>query len=158
MSGSSADLAYLRRAVELAWAAEKAGNLPIGSLLVLGDHIIAEGANQMLVPEYHPGKHAEIVALSKLPPFLWSRAAEVTCYSTLEPCLMCMSTLLLHGIGRVVYGAKDPEGGASYLLEDLPPYYQDGHRNFEVDGPLLEEECAPLYVRANEAFRNLPCA
>lgn len=157
MSGPSADLPYLQRAVELALAAERAGNLPIGALLVLDDHIVAEGANQMLVPEYHPGRHAEIVTLGRLPPALWPRAAEMTCYSTLEPCLMCMGTLLLHGVGRVVFGARDVEGGAGYLVHQLPAYYRDQHRRFVVDGPRLEATCAPLYERARVAFRKLPC-
>lgn len=157
MSGPSGDLPHLRRAVALALEAERAGNLPIGAVLVLDDHIVAEGANRMLVPEYHPGRHAEIVTLGHLPPFLWPRAAEMTCYSTLEPCLMCMSTLLLHGIGGVVFGARDVEGGAEYLLRHLPAYYQDGHRSFRVEGPRLEAECGPLYERARAAFRKLPC-
>lgn len=157
MSGPSADLRHLRRAVELALEAERAGNLPIGSVLVLDDHVVAEGANRMLVPEYHPGRHAEIVTLSHLPAFLWPRAAEMTCYSTLEPCLMCMGTLLLHGVGRVVFGARDLEGGAAYIVDRLPDYYRDGHRRFAVEGPRLEAECRALYERARSAFRKLPC-
>lgn len=154
---SAADLTYLRRAVELALEAERAGNMPIGSVLVLEGHIVAEGANEILVPQYHPGKHAEMVTLSKLPAALWPRASELSCYSTLEPCLMCMGSLLLHGVGRVVYGAKDDEGGAEYITKHLPPYYQDEHRSFRVEGPLLEAECRPLYKRARARFRSLPC-
>ena len=155
---SAADLGHLRRAIELALEAERAGNMPIGAVLVLEDHIVAEGANASLVPEYHPGKHAEMVALAQVPAALWPRASEMSCYSTLEPCLMCMSSLLLHGVGRVVYGARDDEGGAEYLTRHLPEYYQDHPRGLEVVGPLLEAECRPMYERARDRFRALPCA
>lgn len=151
------DLRYLRRAVELALAAERAGNLPIGAVITLGDEVIAEAGNALLVPVYHPGRHAEIEALNGVPAQLWPRAREFTCYTTLEPCVMCCGTLLLHGVGRVVFGAADPAGGASVLLQHLPPYYADKSLVPAWLGPLLPDVCAPLYERVNARFDVLPC-
>lgn len=83
------DLLYLRRAVGLALEAEKQGNLPIGAVVTLDDRVIAEAGNALLIPQYHPGRHAEIEALQRVPENLWPRAREMTCYTTLEPCMMC---------------------------------------------------------------------
>jgi tRNA(adenine34) deaminase len=159
MTGSPSnpsDRAYLERAVELALQSEREGNLPVGALLVLGGTIIAEGASSVLSPVYDPGAHAEMSALKVTDKALWPRAREMTCYSTLEPCVMCMGTLLLHGVGRVVFGATDVQGGAGRLLPHLPPYYA-GKDAIEWVGPLLPEVCDPLYRRTDEAFAKLPC-
>ena len=151
------DLRHLHRAVELALAAERAGNLPIGAVITLGAEIIAEAGNAVLQPHYHPGRHAEIEALRLVPAALWPRARELTCYTTLEPCVMCGGALLLHGVGRVVFGASDPEGGASVLLENLPPYYADESLVPAWTGPLLPDQCEPLYERLRAQFDVLPC-
>lgn len=150
------DRAYLERAVELALQSERAGNLPVGALLVLDGAIIAEGASSVLLPVYDPGAHAEMSAIKAVDKALWPRAREMTCYSSLEPCVMCMGALLLHGVGRVVFGATDVEGGAGRLLPHLPPYYA-GTNAMEWVGPLLPEVCDALYRRTDEAFAKLPC-
>ena len=154
---TSVDLAHLRRAVHLAHEAEREGNLPIGCVITLGGEAIAEAGNAVLVPAYHPGRHAEMVALGRVPVELWPRAREMTCYTTLEPCLMCAGSLLLHGVGRVVFGAVDTEGGAGYLLQELPRYYAGGAGAPLWLGPFLPELCDPLFQRALTRFDQLPC-
>lgn len=153
--GRSEDQRFLERAVELALASEQEGNLPIGSVIVLDGEIVGEGKSQVLRPCYHPGRHAEVQALRSVDNGLWDRAREMTCYSTLEPCVMCAGTLLLHGIGRVVFGAFDVLGGAGETLKHLPPYYDKGGV-YQWDGPLLPEVCDTLYRRADRAFEALP--
>jgi tRNA(adenine34) deaminase len=148
---------HLRRAVALALAAERVGNLPIGALVTLDDEVVAEAGNALLVPHYAPGRHAEIETLRRVPPELWPRARALICYTTLEPCLMCFGALLLHGFGRIVFGARDPAGGAGYLLQHLPPYYTDRSLVPVLTGPLLPELCDPLYERVRARFDSLPC-
>jgi tRNA(adenine34) deaminase len=150
------DRSYLERAVELALHSERTGNLPVGALLVLDSTIIAEGTSSVLSPIYDPGAHAEMKALAAADKALWPRAREMTCYTTLEPCIMCMGALVLHGVGRVVFGATDVDGGAGRLLPHLPPYYA-GRDVIEWVGPLLPEVCDPLYRRVDEGFAKLPC-
>src|SRR5919112_4832203 len=110
------DLRYLRRAVQLALEAEARGDLPIGAVLTLGEEVVAEAGNAVLQPFYHPGRPAETEALAQVPASLWPRRRELTCYTTLEPCVMCMGAMLLHGVGRVVFGAVDVDGGAGIML------------------------------------------
>ena len=114
---------FMDRAVELALQAEREGNLPIGAVIVLGTEIVGEGRSAIVKPVYNPGLHAEVQAIRSVPVDLWPRAREMTCYTTLEPCVMCMGTLVLHTVGRVVFGAFDVEGGSSVTLEHLPAYY-----------------------------------
>jgi len=157
MSQASQDEAFMERALALALAAEEVGNLPVGAVLVLDDAIVAEGASAILVPRYDPIRHAELEAIRATPPGLWPRAAEMTCYTTLEPCTMCFGALLLHGVGRVVFGARDVLGGAGVLLDHLPPYYRNLRAPPRWDGPVAPERCDPLYERAHTRFAELAC-
>lgn len=146
------DRGYLMRAVELAIAAESIGNLPIGAVITLGDRVIAEGANGIIVPRFHPGRHAEVEALRGVPEELWPQRRSMTCYTTLEPCVMCFGAIALHGIGRVVFGAYDPQGGAGVMLAHLPPYYARGINVPAWNGPMAPEICDDLYLRAAKRF------
>lgn len=150
---SAQDLAHLNRAVELARSAEKNGNLPIGSLIVLEGKVIAEGASSVFAPHYHPGRHAETEALLRVPVGLWQRAKEMTCYTTLEPCPMCLGALVIHRIGRIVFGAYDTQGGASSLLTKLPQYVSDHIGLPEWIGPALPEVCDELYAQTFQILR-----
>ena len=147
---------YLERAIELALAAEREGNLPIGAVITLDGAIVGEGHNRMAAPHYSPGRHAEIEALRSVPEDVWARASEMTCYSTLEPCVMCTGTLLLHGIGRVVFGSIDDGGGGTQILEHLPPFFDGGAGVPEWVGPVIPERCDPLSARARARFAELP--
>lgn len=153
-----AHLVHLRRALRLALEAEAAGNLPVGAVITLDNRVIAEAGNAILRPSYYPGGHAEVESLRRVPAHLWSRAREMTCYTTLEPCVMCMGAILLHGVRRVVYGSSDREGGAGQVLPHLPAYYTRGDAPVpEWLGPLLPDLCDALYERVKEKFDALPC-
>jgi tRNA(adenine34) deaminase len=141
----------------MALEAERTGNIPVGAVIMLDGKVIAEAGNAVLVPFYHPGRHAEMETLARVPVELWPRAREMTCYTTLEPCVMCAGALLLHGLGRVVFGARDPQGGAGYLLASPPAYYAGGAGVPLWVGPALPDLCDPLYERARARFDALPC-
>lgn len=148
---------FLEAAIAAALRAEAQGNLPVGAVLVLDQEIVAVGENALLVPQYQPGAHAEMQALRAVPVELWPRAGEMTCYTSLEPCLMCYGSLLLHGVGQIVFGADDPEGGFRWIENALPPYYQTQRSAPRWCGPLAQEQCQELYERARSRFVELPC-
>jgi tRNA(adenine34) deaminase len=150
------DTKYIFRAIQIALEAEQKGNLPIGAVIILDDKIIAQAGNSILSPLYHPGRHAEMEALHNVPAELWLHSPEMTCYSTLEPCVMCFGALLLHGIGRVVFGAEDTRGGARAIVNYLPDYYAGGLGVPELVGPVAAEDCDELYSRALERYDQLP--
>jgi tRNA(adenine34) deaminase len=154
---TAVDAEYISRAIEIALEAEGRGNLPIGAVITLGEKVVAEAGSSILVPVYHPGRHAEMEALRGVPVEVWPRGRDLTCYTTLEPCVMCYGALLLHGIGRVVFGAEDTRGGAKTVLGHLPEYYADGVGVPLWVGPVMAEECDELYARVAERFDQLPC-
>jgi len=100
------DLPFVDRAADLAWEADAAGNAPIGAVIVLNGRVVAEGRNAVRMPTPDPSRHAEIEALAALPPELGARAAEMTCYASMEPCRMCVEAITAHGIRRIVFGAR----------------------------------------------------
>ena len=147
---------YLERAIELALLAEQEGNCPIGAVITLDGRILGEGGNRIASPHYDPGRHAEIEALRRVPPEAWERAPEMTCYTSLEPCVMCTGTLLLHGVGRVVFGSTDVGGGGGAILAHLPPFFEGSASVPDWIGPVAPERCDPLFERARAIFRELP--
>ena len=119
------DKKFMHRAIELALLAEREGNLPVGAVITLHGEVEAEGRSAIWVPKFDATRHAEIEALRAVRGDLWGSSAEMTLYTTLEPCLMCFGSILLHQIGRVVFGSSDSYGGAGSSLEHLPPYFHE---------------------------------
>lgn len=148
MELTDGDERFLRHAVELALEAERRGDLPIAAVIVLGEEIVSAAGNRSFTPSPHPGRHAEVLALAGIPDGLVARLPEMTCYCTLEPCLMCFGALVLHRMGRVVFGALDPRGGAVSLVEHLPPYVAAKAKAMSWTGPVWPEVCDPLCQRA----------
>ena len=144
------DIVFLKRAVDLAYQAEALDNLPIGAVIVLGGRIIAEGQNAIWFPSFNQNRHAEIEALRAVPKNLWDASAEMTLYTTLEPCLMCLAAILLHKIGRVVYGSHDPYGGASMVRGHMPAFFEEQISKTEWIGPGYPQKCDKLYQRIKE--------
>jgi tRNA(adenine34) deaminase len=107
---NSQDGYFLREAILLAEKAEQRGNLPIGAVIILDNEIIARGSNSIWQPALELTRHAEMEALRSVPPDLWLKSREMTLYTTLEPCVMCAGAILLHQLGRLVYGSTDPWG------------------------------------------------
>jgi tRNA(adenine34) deaminase len=141
------DLIHMREAIRLAEQAERCGNLPIGAVIVLGGEIIAQGRNSIWQPALELTRQAEMEALRGVPQQLWSKSRHMTLYTTLEPCLMCAGAILLHHLGRLVFGSSDPWGGVSSCLSTLPAYFRDEFALLQWDGPALPSECDSLYAR-----------
>ena len=150
------EIIFLREAIRLAQEAEQKGNLPIGAVIVLDGQIIARGMNTIWQPAIELTRHAEMEALRSLLPHFRARCAEMRLFTTLEPCLMCAGAILLHNIGRLVFGSSDPYGGVSSCLHSLPPYFKHAYEASRWIGPVLPAECDPLYVRVQEleGFQN----
>ncbi len=144
---------FMHRAIKLALMAEQEGNLPVGAVIGLDDRVVAEGRSSIWVPKFDATRHAEIEALRAVPPDLWNSTDEMSIYTTLEPCLMCFGSILLHGVGRVVFGSSDTYGGASSVLSHLPPYFKERIEKTQWVGPILPSECDPLHERLLELER-----
>jgi tRNA(adenine34) deaminase len=146
-------LSFLREAIRLAQEAERRGNLPIGAVIVLDGEIVARGMNAIWSPAVDLTRHAEMEALRAVPSGLWPRSREMTLLTTLEPCVMCAGAILLHGIGRLAFGSRDPSGGVGETLASLPPYFREQLSLVHWIGPVLSAECDPFYTRVQELER-----
>jgi tRNA(adenine34) deaminase len=115
-----ADLAAMRRALELAADAGAAGDVPVGAVVTdpLGA-IIGEGWNLREVT-HDPTAHAEVVALRQAAESLGSWHLEgCTLVVTLEPCVMCAGAVLQSRVPRLVFGAWDDKAGAAGSVYDV---------------------------------------
>ncbi len=138
------DLKWMRLAIALARKAEGEGEVPVGAVIILGDEAIGQGWNRPISTN-DPTAHAEIMALRDAGMSQGNyRLPGSTLYVTLEPCPMCASAIIHARVGRVVFGAYDPNGGAAgSCFSLLPPDSRFNHR-LQCEGGLLEQECGDL--------------
>ena len=134
----------MRAALEQARAAEAAGEVPIGAVVVRDGALLAVGFNQP-IRATDPSAHAEVVALRAAA----ARAANyrlsgTTLYVTIEPCLMCVGAIVQARVGRLVYGADDAKAGAIRSLLRAADLALN-HR-FEVTAGVLETDCREILV------------
>ncbi len=136
------DLEYMKEALSLAREAEEMDEIPVGALLVVDGRVVGRGKNAKERARCATC-HAEMLAIEEACRTLggW-RLPNATLYVTLEPCPMCAGAVINAHVGRVVFGAADPKGGAFGGLTDLAalPF---NHRP-KVTGGILTEECAAL--------------
>lgn len=141
----------MKCALDEARLAAAAGEVPIGAVLVVGDAVVARAHNRREVWQ-DPTAHAELIAIREASAQLrtW-RLVGGTLYVTMEPCAMCIGAAVLARLDRVVFGVRDPKGGACGSVLNIPEERRLNHR-LEVIGGLLEEESRALL---QEFFRNL---
>ena len=154
MTDDLIDINFMNLAIDLALKAEADGNVPVGSVITLNNAVIAVGASTLLNPQYDPNGHAEMNAIDNVDVNLWPYAKDMTCYTTLEPCCMCFGRILLTGIGRIVFGAIDPEGGSGVVRNHLPRYYNESNVPKWI-GPIMPEKCDALFQRVFSAFNRI---
>lgn len=135
------DEEYMKKALVEAAAAERAGEVPVGAVVVCRDRIIARAHN--LTETLHDvTAHAEMQAITAAADALGGKYLDVcTLYVTVEPCVMCAGALGWSQIGRIVYGAADPKRGYTVFAPDAL------HPKTEVVSGILAEECAALMKR-----------
>src|ERR1041385_4401345 len=103
---------FMDLALKTAENAGKAGEVPIGCVVVRNYQVIATAANRTLT-DYDPTAHAEIIALREAAKKIGSeRLVDCDLYVTLEPCTMCAGAISFARVRRLYYGAADPKGGA----------------------------------------------
>ncbi|MFY9780084.1 MAG: tRNA adenosine(34) deaminase TadA [Candidatus Baltobacteraceae bacterium] len=134
------DVARLRRALELAAEAARGGDVPVGAVLVAGERVFEAQNEKERRPD--PTAHAEILVLraAALALGVW-RLAGATLFVTKEPCAMCAGAMVAARIDRVVFGCRDPKGGAAGSALDVFASEAVNHRVAVTSG-VLEDEAA----------------
>lgn len=131
---------YMQIAMQLALDAGKAGEVPVGAILVKDGEIIGRGSNAP-IGTHDPTAHAEIQAMRQAAKQLGNyRLVGCTLYVTLEPCAMCAGAIQHARIARVVYGASDPKTGACGSVVNLMAEDRLNHHT-EVAGGVLSDAC-----------------
>lgn len=140
------DSRFMAEALKEARKALALGEFPVGCVLADGDRVIARGRRKGTAGGGgNELDHAEMVALRRL--ITLPQAPEtgaITAYCTMEPCLMCFSALMLHGIGSIVYAYEDAMGGGTTCPRaGLTPLYRD--RRITIRSGVRREESLALF-------------
>ncbi len=132
-------IGFMEMALRLAGEAARAGEVPVGAVVVSGGEIVGRGFNRPIT-SHDPTAHAEIVAMRDAAERLGNyRLTGATVYVTLEPCLMCVGALVHARIGTLVYGAPEPKAGAVDSTQRAHEHAALNHRMTIVSGVLASE-------------------
>ncbi|MDH4383923.1 MAG: tRNA adenosine(34) deaminase TadA [Caulobacter sp.] len=139
------DEALMAMALEAAREAAAMGEVPVGAVILdpATGQVIACAGNGT-IGAHDPTAHAEILALRAAGAALGNyRLTDLTLVVTLEPCAMCAGAISHARIGRLIYGADDPKGGA---VAHGPRYFDQPtcHWRPEVLGGVMAEESAAI--------------
>ena len=118
------------------------GNFGVGAVLVDATGTIVErGRNRVFFPHFRSDLHAEMDLMSRVEENLKGslEPSELTLFSSLEPCPMCLLRLIISGVGRVFYAALDGPGGMASRLDAFPPEWRQMAEGREF-GPA---DCSP---------------
>lgn len=104
---------HMARALALAANAARAGEVPVGAVIVGADGaVLADAANATRVA-HDPTAHAELLAIRAAATRVGAdRLVGASLWVTLEPCAMCAGAISWARIARLYYAAPDPKSGA----------------------------------------------
>jgi tRNA(adenine34) deaminase len=134
---------FMDLALKAAKAAGKAGEVPIGCVIVRDSRVVAAAGNRTLT-DRDPTAHAEMLAIRAAAAQIGSeRLVDCDLYVTLEPCTMCAAAISFARIRRLYYGATDPKGGA---VDSGVRFYASPtcHHGPEVYSAVGESEAAAM--------------
>lgn len=145
------DESFMREAIKEAEISLAGGGYGIGAVLVLEERIISRARGSTTYLKKDPTEHAEIQLINFIKGTLFytpENCRKMAVYTTLETCIMCYSTLLVLKIDKIIYGAKDDQGGFTPAPEIIPPIFRVNMP--DVRGGVLEEECRNLFLKNRE--------
>lgn len=143
MDDLNLDAIFMAQALRLATKAGKAGEVPIGAVVVREGHVIARAWNQVELLK-DATAHAEMLAVTQAEAAVgdW-RLTDCDLYVTKEPCPMCAGALVHVRMRRVIFGCADPRGGAAGGMINLLQIPGLNH-HCEITSGVLGEECGSL--------------
>jgi tRNA(adenine34) deaminase len=145
---------FMREALALAEEAARAGEVPVGAVVVLDDEAIGRGFNQPIAT-HDPTAHAEVVALRQAARQVGNyRLSGATLYVTIEPCLMCVGAAVHARVGTLVFGAPEPKAGALESTQRAHEHPALNHRLTVVSG-VLAGECGEVMARFFKERRSI---
>jgi len=140
---------YMRKALIEAEQGFLKDEVPVGSVIVYNNKIIAK-AHNMCMTLCDPTAHAEMQVITSACNYLESRYLEkCALYTTLEPCCMCSGALFWSKIGAVIYAADDEKQGFSMMKKNIL------HPKTNIRKGILKYDAGDLLTKFFKKKRNL---
>ena len=144
---------YMALALNEARKAAKAGETPIGAVIVKDGRVVGRGYNRVESGK-DPTLHAEMIAIKRAARKLgeW-RLVGCSMYVTVEPCPMCAGAAVMARLDAVYAGAESDRSGACGSVQDI---LASGSQYYQVDytAGVLGRECAALLSDFFKELRN----
>jgi len=135
------DEKYMKAALAEARKAFDKQEVPIGSVVVCNEMIIAR-AHNLTETLKDPTAHAEMQVITAATNWLGGKyLTDCTIYVTVEPCAMCAGAIGWSQAAGLVYGASDEKRGYTGITGQLL------HPKTRVSKGILEKECSELMVK-----------
>lgn len=170
------DDAFIIITIKEAIAAKREGNGPIGVCLVreIDGKILETGHNRQNAPYFRSDMHAEMDMLTRYEDRIKMKNTingkpvnprimyqGTILYSSLEPCLMCLTRIINAGIPKVYYAAFDDPRGVAKNLQCLPEYWREileKKMKYETAkcSPRLKEIAGDIFFRSMKKAQALP--
>jgi len=132
---------FMRAAIDEAMKALDRQEVPVGSVVVCNDMVIAR-AHNLTETLNDPTAHAEMQAITAATSWLGGKyLTDCTVYVTVEPCAMCAGALGWRQASRLVWGAADPKKGYTLIRGQLL------HPKTIVSSGVLANECGGIMTR-----------
>jgi tRNA(adenine34) deaminase len=144
---------FMLAALSQAESAIRAGEVPIGAVIVKDGKIISS-AHNLTETKNDPTGHAELLAIRAACEILKTpRLVDCDLYVTLEPCAMCAAAIAFARIRRLYFGASDPKGGG---VEHGARFFSQAtcHHKPEIYNGIAEAECGGLLKKFFQNLRN----
>ncbi len=138
------DAYFMALATNLAIDAYRAGEVPVGAVIVKDGEVVGSGYNRVEALK-DATAHAEVLAITTAAKAIgdW-RLEGCTMFVTKEPCPMCAGALMLSRIARVVYAVGDPKMGGVGGALSINNLRDSFHRYEALKGPMESENTALL--------------
>lgn len=145
----SLDEFFMQQALALAAEGARAGEVPVGAVVVQHGEVVGRGFN-CPISRLDPSAHAEMVAIREAAARVGNyRLPDSTLYVTLEPCSMCAGLIVHSRVQRVVYGATEPKAGVAVSRGQ---FFSEAFLNHRVlvEGGVMADACSAIL---SEFFR-----
>jgi tRNA(adenine34) deaminase len=139
-------------AIKMAQKAYDKSEVPVGAA-IFKDGVLISKAHNECVSQNSSLAHAEIIAIQKALKKLgcaYLNGCEI--YVTVEPCMMCMGSILNSRISKLVYGAYEPKTGFADSAANIKNF--SAGANIEIYGGICEDKCGALMSSFFDLLRN----
>ena len=142
------DRKFMQMAIDLSIENVKNGGGPFGAVIVHKGKVVATGVNRVTALN-DPTAHAEVSAIRAACQTLRNfKLHDCICYTSCEPCPMCLSALYWAGVKAIYYGNTKQDAdsigfGDDFIYREINTPYE--YRFIPICGMMRDE--------AQEAFR-----